>query len=358
MPAAPEAASARRLSVRQLAVFCLAIALSLAAPRLAPAQIRGVVTDATGRPLPGVLVELWDAHQRLAGDGTDASGRFLLAASGTGRRAILARAIGLAPLRRLLTPADSVVTLVMQPHAVVVTAATVATEETACPRRDDRHARALWLEMARHYDVALSANGVRTQTQRYAATVPAESLGVIDTTRMQPVFIAGRFSPRVAAALYPEGRGFYARSNSGMLSGRFDLWEYPWLESTLAWHFADSLFAKFNRLAFVRTETGDTAIAFCSRRGNGTYIRGRLMLSSDSTLASAEWEFVTPPPSEVAGGRVLFAPIAAGAVGEPVLPIAGLFWRKRLRGVYQEWTEYRQWERCVNQDCSLREPLR
>jgi hypothetical protein len=49
---------------------------------------------------------------------------------------------------------------------------------------------------------------------------------------------------------------------------------------------------------------------------------------------------------------------AAGAVGEPVLPIAGLFWRKRLRGVYQEWTEYRQWERCVNQDCSLREPLR
>jgi hypothetical protein len=336
----------------------LVAALALAAPPHAPAQVRGVVTDATGRPLPGVLVELWDSGRRLAGNGTDPSGHFLLSVSGTGRRAILARAIGLVPLRRLLTPADSVVTLVMQPQTVQVTTATVEAAETACPRRDDRHARALWTEVARHYDVALSANGVRTWTQRYAATVPAESLGVIDTTRMQRVFIAGSLPPRFAAARYPEGRGFYARSKNGIQSGRFDLWEYPWLESTLAWHFADSLFAQFNRLAFVRTETGDTAIAFCSRRGNGPYIRGRLMLSPDTTLASAEWEFVTPPPSEVAGGRVLFAPIAASAAGEPVLPIAGLFWRKRLRGVYQEWTEYRQWFRCVNQDCSLREPLR
>ena len=26
-------------------------------------------------------------------------------------------------------------------------------------------------------------------------------------------------------------------------------------------------------------------------------------------------------------------------------------------GVFQEWTEYRQWYRCVNQDCSRREPV-
>jgi hypothetical protein len=344
--------------VRHLTILCFALSTSLAAARVAPAQVRGAVTDATGRPLPGVLVELWDSQHRLAGDGTDASGHFYLSAPGTGRLVILARAIGLVPLRRLLTPADSVVTLVMQPQVVQVTAATVEAEETACPRRDDRRARALWQEMARHYDVALSANGVRTWTQRYATTVPVESLGVIDTTRMQRVFIAGGMSSWLDAARYPEGRGFYARSSNGMQSGRFDLWEYAWLESVLAWHFADSLFAKFNRLAFVQTETGDTAIAFCSRRGNAPYIRGRLMLSSDTTLASAEWEFVTPPPSEVAGGRVLFAPVNAGAVGEPVLPIAGLFWRKRLRGVYQEWTEYRQWERCVNRDCSLREPFR
>jgi hypothetical protein len=327
-------------------------------PPASSAQVRGVVTDVTGRPLPGVLVELWDSGRRLAGDGTDASGHFVLAATGTGRRAILARAIGLVPLRRLLTPADSVVTLVMQPHAVQVSAASVETEETACPRRDDRRARALWQAVVRHYDVGLSANGVRTWTQRYAATVPVESLGVIDTTRLQKMFIAGSLPSRLAAALYPDGRGYYARPPSGGMWQRFDLWEYPWLESTLAWHFADSLFARWNRLAFAPTETGDTALVFCSRRGDGPYIRGRLVLSSDTTLASAEWEFVTPPPLEHAGGRVLFAPVAADAVGAPVLPIAGLFWRKRLRGVYQEWMEYRQWERCVNQDCSLRDTLR
>jgi hypothetical protein len=55
---------------------------------------------------------------------------------------------------------------------------------------------------------------------------------------------------------------------------------------------------------------------------------------------------------------VLFAPVAASAAGEPILPVAGLFWRKRLRGIYQDWTEYRQWYRCVNQDCSQREPLK
>jgi hypothetical protein len=338
-------------------LLCLAAAIAAAVPREAAAQVRGVVTDVTGRPLPGVLVEIWDAGRRLAGDGTDASGHFLLTASGTGRRAILARAIGLVPLRRLLGPADSVVTLVMQPLAIQVAAATVATEETACPRRDDRRARERWQEAARHYDVNLSANGVTTWTQRYAATVPPESLGVMDTTELHRVMIGGGSRWFIASRL-AENRGFYARSNSGMASGRFDLWEYLGLESTVAWHFADTLFAGLNRLAFVRTETGDTAIAFCSRTGNVPYIRGRLMLSSDTTLASAEWEFVTPPPSEHAGGRVLFAPIAAPASRAPLLPVAGLFWRKTPSGIYQDWTEYRQWYRCTNQDCSEREPLR
>jgi hypothetical protein len=338
-------------------MFCLASAILLVAPRAATAQVRGLVTDATGRPLPGVLVEIWDSGRRLAGDGTDASGHFLLSASATGRRVILARAIGLVPLRRLLTPADSVVTLVMLPQAIQVTAATVRATENDCPRRDDRRARALWQTAARHYDLALSADGVYTWTQRYAATVPAESLGVIDTTQLHGVMIGGGSRAFVASRL-AEDRGFYARSNSGMASERFNLWEYLGLESTAAWHFADSLFAQLNRLAFVQTETGETAIAFCSRRGSAPYIRGRLMLSSDTTLASAEWEFVTPPPSEQAGGRVLFAPVNASAGGEPLLSIAGLFWRRTPRGVFQEWTEYRQWYRCLNQDCSQREPLR
>lgn len=66
----------RRLQAIGVALF-LAAVLS-AAPRPARAQIRGTVTDEYGRPLPGVLVELWDAHRRLAGDGTDAAGIFRL----------------------------------------------------------------------------------------------------------------------------------------------------------------------------------------------------------------------------------------------------------------------------------------
>jgi hypothetical protein len=345
-----------RPGIRLVGLAGVACLLSLTAPRLAPAQqVRGVVTDAAGRPLPGVLVELWDSGRRLAGDGTDASGHFFLAAPGTGRRAILARAIGLVPLRRLLTSADTVVTLVMQPSAIEVTAATVTTEETACPRRDDRRARALWQEAARHYDVGLSALGVYTWTQRAAAVVPVESLGVIDTTRLHGVTIGGG-SRGFIAYRAAEDRGFYARPNTGMGGGRFDLWEYLALESTVAWHFADSLFARLNTLALEASATGETAIAFCSRRGNAPYVRGRLLLSADTTLAGAEWEFVTPPPSEHAGGRVLFAPVDPNVASAAILPIAGLFWRRTPRGVYQEWTEYRQWYRCENQDCSL--PLR
>ena len=123
-------------------------------PPPARAQVRGVVTDGTGRPLPGVLVELWDAHRRLGGDGTDRSGYFRLAAVASGPRALLARGIGLEPLRQTLAPGDSVVRLVMRPLAVLVSAVTVAATPTECPDRDDQRARKLWEHAAAHYDWA------------------------------------------------------------------------------------------------------------------------------------------------------------------------------------------------------------
>ena len=120
-----------RLQAIGVAVF-LGAALS-AAPRSVCAQIRGTVTDAYGRPLPGVLVALWDAHRRLAGDGTDAAGIFRLSPSGTGPRVLLARGIGLDPLRYLVGPHDSLVTLAMRSHAIEVSGATVEAVATACP---------------------------------------------------------------------------------------------------------------------------------------------------------------------------------------------------------------------------------
>jgi hypothetical protein len=321
-------------------------ALALLSPSGARAQVRGVVTDLTDRPLPGVLVELWDAYRRLAGDGTDASGHFRLAAAGAGPRALLARGIGLVPLRRALLPGDSVVHLTMHPLTIEVSAVNVEARPTGCPDHDDPRARARWERAAAHYDVALSASGVRSEVQLFAALVPVESLGVIDTTRLQAWAVEGGYSPLAFATRLATQRNFYAVPASRIPWRRFGRWHYPLLESSRAWHFADSLFAVMNRIAFAETSEGDTVIAFCSSFQDRPYIRGRLRLAADTTLASAEWDFVTPPPREEAGGQVLFAPVDPRASGQPLLPVAGLFWRRLLQKVYQEWMEYRQWLLC------------
>ena len=329
------------------------------APPPALAQVRGVVTDGTGRPLSGVLVELWDAHRRLGADGTDRSGYFRLAAVASGPRALLARGIGLEPLRHTLAPGDSVVRLVMRPLVVELSAVTVRATPTECPDRDDPRARALWERAAAHYDVALSAYGVRTDVQLFAALVPLESLGVIDTTRLQAWAVAGGYSSLAFATRLATQRNYYAVPASRIPWRRFGRWHYALLESSRAWHFADSLFAVMNRMAFVETSAGDTAIAFCSSGQDRPYIRGRLRLAPDTTLASAEWDFGTPSPREEAGGQVLFAPADPHATGQPLLPVAGLFWRRLLQKVSQEWMEYRQWSRCESAaSCSAPTPLR
>jgi hypothetical protein len=205
--------------VRQCGIALL-VALGLAPLAAAPAraQVHGVVTDVTGRPLPGVLVELWRSDRRVAGQGTDSFGRFYLPVASVGPRALYARAIGLVPLRRPLAPADSVVTLVMEPRAVVVEAVTVEGDRTACPRRDDRRARALWQRAASRYDVELSAGGVWATTRTFRATVPDDSVGLIDTTRLVDMIIAGGEDRRDRA-----GPAVYAEHVGGVDWPRFDL---------------------------------------------------------------------------------------------------------------------------------------
>ena len=345
---------------------CALVIALLAAmtPAAAHAQVRGRVTDATGRPLPGVLVELWDAYRRLGGDGTDAQGYFRIAppagAAAAGPRVLLARGVGLDPLRRPLGRSDSQATLVMEPRAIEVEAATVTAEASTCPAVDDSLARALWERAARRYDVQVSALGVSSDTRLFAAMLPASQLGLIDTTRLVETFVLGAATPEAFASRFLTQRYFYAVPSSGVRWRRFGRWHYPLLESTRAWHFADSLFGVMNRLALVPTAAGDTVVAFCSRLGSRPYVVGRLWLAADTTLASAEWMFETPGRREEAGGRVLFAPIGTSSTAQPLLPVAGLFWRRLSGGtVYQEWMEYRQWLRCeAPGDCRRTVPLR
>jgi hypothetical protein len=336
-----------RPAARRLGLAAALGAALVAAPTVAHAQVRGQVIDPAGRPLPGVLVELWETARRLGGDGSDATGHFRLPAPpAEGPRVLLARGIGLDPLRRVLGPLDSVVILVLQSHAIELEAATVTAGAILCHDSSDERARALWERAAAHYDVSLSAYGVQTDVRVFAALVPPDSLGVIDTTRLELSFIGSRYSALAFATRFTSAPNYYAVRAGRSHPRRFGRWTYQLLESSRSWHFADAFFASMNRLVLEPEPAGDTAIAFCSTDGSRPSIRGRLHLAPDSTLASAEWEYVTPPPREEAGGRVLFAPVDPRASGQPLMPIAGLFWRRVLRQVYQEWMEYRQWFRC------------
>jgi hypothetical protein len=253
---------------------------------------------------------------------------------------------------------DSVLTLVMEPHPVQVEAVTVQAEAAACPTRDDPRARALWERAAGHYSVTLSAFGAKAYMMTYGATVTAESLGVIDTTRLRESYASAAYSLWGFQHRRLQERGFYGYQMSGMTPPRFAKWQYPLIESVFAWHFADSTFAEWNRFSLVLSSSGDTAIAFCSRKGDRPYIRGVLRLSPGTTLAGAEWAFVTPAPHEEAGGQVFFAPVDTASAGQLLVPVAGLFWRKQVSGgMYQEWMEYRRWELCDSTNsCRLAVP--
>jgi hypothetical protein len=101
------------------------------------------------------------------------------------------------------------------------------------------------------------------------------------------------------------------------------------------------------------------ALKFCSRRGRQPYIDGVLYLAPDSSFARASWRFVVPRSTEQAGGEVVFAPVPPGANGVPLLPISGLYWRRRVAGFYTEWMAFRQWSRCAGPaDCSRSLPFR
>ena len=312
----------------------------LAAQGVAPlrAQVRGTVSDSTGHAVGGALVELYGAYERVAGQGTDSLGEFRFATV-PASAVLLVRAIGFAPLRLVLEPSDTVVTLTMQPLPVEMTELRVSGAPAWCPPRDDPRARALWTRAAAHYDIALSAGLIRSWTLVFAADVPPDSLGLMDTTRLHRVFMGDEGSgPRTGWRAFLGPR-------------------VPFLESLQAWQFGDRTFAQFNRLAFPPGATGDTVIAWCSGSEEFPFIRGTLTLAEDTTFATASWEFAAPEAQAQAGGRVLFARTDPTVAAQPLLAMAGFYWRKHDRGFFQQWMEFREWTRCES-FASCRLPVR
>ena len=318
--------AARRSAVTVFAALLLAAG---AAPRLR-AQVRGTVSDPGAHPVAGALVELYASYERLAAQGTDSLGRFRFAVPVAVNGMLVIRAIGFAPVRRALGPLDSDVRVTMQPLPIQLAEVRVSGEPAFCPAADDPRARDLWRRAARHYDIALSSTLIRSQTLVFAADMPADSLGLMDTTRLRRVVMGepGE-TPRA------EWRAFYGQ-------------QVPFLESIQAWQFGDPSFERVNRIAFPPGSSGDTVIAFCSGVTGQPVVRGWLTLSADTTFATASWDFVTPEQGALIGGRVLFARMDPTVAGQPLLAITGFFWRNRGggHGFYQQWMEFREWTRC------------
>lgn len=317
------------------------IAIRLAAilvltPALLAAQIRGTVRDEAGRPVPEAFVELLSAGARLAVTETDAAGAFAFAARPTAA-AVVVRRIGYVPARIALGAVTGPLVITLRRRALPVEGVTVAAPG-ACVERDREDARLVWRRAAQHYASGALMPGLAADMLHGAANVPPDSFGVMDSTRATRGTVSG-----TGRRPLPEGRdGFYAQPPL-LGTERSYQWDYPWLESVQAWHFADRLFGELNRFELAPPDVGELVVVFCSQRGARPYVTGRLYLGLDTTLLKAEWRFVTARPAEQAGGEVVFMPPAPGA---PLLAASGHYWRAKAFGFYQEWNSYLQWYAC------------
>ncbi len=308
------------------------------------AQVAGVVLDQRGAPVAGAAVDLWNAVSYLATRTADTEGRFAFPPRDALRAShLVARAIGYSPTRVGITSSAASLRVTLSP--IAVTLDPVRVEGTRlCPRPDSPAARDLWRAMARRYDTP--SGGVWwADAQLFASRVAEEYLGVISSLRPQEAFVAhgGRHYERVTDRIREEG---YAWLPSGLnLGQRFDLWEYPFLESHLVAHFLDETFAR--RHAFGTDSSTETlVIVFCATEEKVPSIEGTLTLAPDSTLTTASWRFVNTAPSEQAGGMALFGPRVQRRGRVPLLPLAGLYWRKLVFDYYQEWWQFTAWHTC------------
>ncbi len=313
-------------------------ALLLAVPSLCLAQVRGTVRDEAGGPVDEAVVELLGAGARLAVTSSSADGSFSFRPAPSAV-AIVVRKIGYAPARLQLAHAPVPLVVVLHRRAVAVQGVTVEAAGGRCVARDRAEARRLWDRASHRYANGALMAGLFADMLRGAANVSRDSFGVMDTTRLVrgQVGMTGLGLRRSAAH-----DRFYAQPPLLGVERSYQ-WDYPWLESVLAWHFADRLFGELNRLDLAPPELGDLVIAFCSERGDRPYIVGHLYLGPDTTFLKAEWRFVTRRPTEQAGGEVVFMPPAPGA---PLLAASGHFWRAKVAGFYQEWSSYLQWYAC------------
>jgi len=327
--------------VRFRAPICLATALAVS-PSAAVAQLYGQVVELSGVPVEGALVELWSGTARFAGQLTTSDGQFSFPAHVVApATSVLVRSVGFTPSQAPLGNEERI-RIAVVPLATPISPLTV-TGVTPCPSREDPAARRLWEALRDGHAAVGPSKGYWSEMKVQAGRVAAARFGEIDTLRLEPGLIGGsrRYYEIWQRHIADSG---YARPYSGLRIPRFDLWEYPALESILARHFVDSLFGALHTFAVDPRRPG--SVVFCPRDPSRPSLEGQLAIDVDTVLTAAMWRFRTPPPSEDAGGEVFFARPALADPSVPLFPAAGRFWRKLVVDYYQEWREYRQWHTC------------
>ncbi|NOT06814.1 MAG: carboxypeptidase regulatory-like domain-containing protein [Gemmatimonadales bacterium] len=323
------------------------------APQAGHSQVRGIVTDQTGRPLQGAMVALWSRGAEVARALSNEAGRFRLAAESSALAdAIVARAIGFQPLSLKWTTSDSVVTLQLSAAPVPLPELMAVLIKVRCPSRDDPEARRLWQIVRKKYDLSPMWVGLAVRVSFAQGSAYQDELGHVNESRHQPATMGLHGSARDAGyqALRSDGYARSRRSPNGELSpdplGTHFEWWYPSFHRWQPDHFVQEAFGQLQNFGVSET-TGTKGIVFCSRLRDRPYLSGAILLDTDSTISEAMWRFHTPKPDEQAGGHAWYLPLRGGRDAPHfLLPVQSAFWRARggAKGLYfHESAAYHGW---------------
>lgn len=276
---------------------------------------------------------------------------------------IQVRRIGYLPATLRIERGSTTLRIVMRALPAPLPDVVVAAARELCPNAPDPAASALWQRARERYAQGMAGRGTLRQALRWEGSVSPESVGVVVDPRRRPSWTAKTGVPQRALARRLPAEGYatplrYTKPGYQPLEEQYLAWRYARLESTEAYHFADSAFGARHTLSVVASDADGTRIAFCGKRGRLPGMEGTLSIAADTTLLSASWQFITPRPDEEAGGEVAFLPPGPrdGSRAGYLLPSRGVFWR-RIAGrqrFHQRAETYLQW--VVGADSTMPKP--
>lgn len=329
-------------------VAATAFLLALLFPALLHAQTRGTVVDAEGRPVASAVVELWAGSRLASGTESDALGRFELGAPADGSRMLSVRRLGFRTRTVELGAADTAVVVRLEQLPLVLDGVSVAVAaRRLCPNRDDPRARALWQRMrSRYWQRAADTVFVHAFMERRSGTGAQADAFRPEAGRVVTGWTTGALVIPHPALMARSG---YAGDARGGVGERTGSWLYRALDQGMVQDFTDDFFGGAHSFSII-SEGASWVVAFCPRarlRSVGQ-IEGTLHVAPDSTLTRARWAFLTPRPSEDAGGEAsYYAPDPA--LGLALLAHETFFWRRSGSGRFyfegHTFTGWRRWSR-------------